>query len=270
MHKRPVLLLLVSLILMAAGLACRLASFSPQAEPTAAPTATLTPTLAPTFTPTPKVPRTVRVAPDGSGDIPTLNQAVAELAAGSTILLDAGTYELPETLLIEHSLTIQGMGKDVTAITSSDPNGVLDFSGPGNIVLQGIHFKYQGAEWSSAVEIANGGFEVRDCRFSGGGRDLEENIGGNGLTVKETGNGSVFDSHFIENQHHGLAIWDQVNALVENCIFESNGSSGLSFWDSSVGIVKDSESSNNMRSGFATQGQSSVTFEDNVAFNNES
>lgn len=259
-------IIIFSLILATASMGCGLTSIF-MTEPTATPlppTATPippTPTPIPP-TPTPAQPRTVTLRPDGSGDYPDLQTAVADLLSGSTILLDPGTYLLNESLVIDKSLTIQGAGYEATTVTGNSPDAVFKFAGPGNIVLEGINFTYTGTEWAYVVKIEDGGFDIQNCRFSGGVRNDENEIGGNGLYILGTGNGRVRNSIFEDNQHHGLSVGEQVNIVVENCTAQYNAHSGIGFWESSIGNVRYCLSSFN-ETGFSTNDMANVTFEGN-------
>jgi cytoskeletal protein RodZ len=66
---------------------------------TATPTPTPSPTDTPTITPTPE-PVTIHIAPDGSGDYPSLEGAVAVVPHDSTIVLDPGAHHLFRPLAV--------------------------------------------------------------------------------------------------------------------------------------------------------------------------
>ena len=133
--------------------------------------------------------------------------------------------------------------------------------------MQGINFTYTGYEWSYVVKIEGGGFDIRDCSFSGGARNTDQEIGGNGLFVLGSGNGSVRNCIFEGNQHHGLSIGDSVNILVEYCTAKDNLHSGIGFWESSAGTVRSCQSLYN-EDGFTTSDLTNVTFEENIAQGN--
>lgn len=247
----------------------RIAADQPAADPVATQATSLpaTPTSQPLPTAT-AMPRTVRVMPDGTGDFPTIQDAIAIVEDGATIILGAGTYTLTETLRISKSVTIQGAGSNETIITSAHTDGVLIFSGPGNINLQGIGFEYQGTEEAQAVTIEDAIFDIRACRFSKGVHNEETETGGNGLHIRGNSDGAIKNSWFNLNQLNGLAISDQSHALIEGSTFRSNSSYGLGFWDQSSGEVLDCASELNGKSGFSIQDEASVIFENNIAKNN--
>lgn len=184
-HQSRWLYLGICFTLLVLVMACRIPNPFSTSEPTPIPpTATIAPTATSIPTPTLRVPRTVTLSPNGSGDYPDLASAAADLLSGSTIILEAGTYQLDETLTIDKALTLQGAGSELTIITSSDPGGVFDYSADYQLVLKGISFIYEGTEWSNVGEIESGKFEIDDCLFSGGVRSASEGIGGNGLFIQ--------------------------------------------------------------------------------------
>ncbi len=242
-------------------------------QPAADPVATLAAPLPATPTPQPlptatAMPRTVRVMPDGTGDFPTIQDAIANLEDGATIILGAGTYTLTDTLRISKSVTIEGAGSNETIITSASADGVLIFSGPGNIILQGISFEYQGTAEANVMTIENGIFDIRACRFSKGVHNEEEEIGGNGLLIHGNSDGVIKNCWFNLNQLNGLAITDQSYALIESSTFRNNNAYGLGFWEQSSGEVRDCASELNAATGFSVQDEVTVIFENNTAKGN--
>jgi parallel beta-helix repeat protein len=232
----------------------------PLEEPS--PIVEVTPTQELPPTATPKTPRTVRVAADGSGDYPNLQAAIDDLVEGSTIMLDAGDYIIDETVQINKSLTIQGAGMDQTNLRNGQRDGVFLFAGPGKLDLKGITFLYTGIVSGQAAGIENGEFHIDDCRFTSTEKvELEE--GRNGLFVVGTSNGTIVNSRFDHNQRHGLSVSDQSNVVVEFSEFDHNDSYGVRYFEQSQGTVSNCTASNN-ESGFGATEQAEVLFENNA------
>jgi len=61
--------------------------------------------------------RSPYVAADGSGDYPTIEDAVANIDTGQTIYLGPGTFHLSDTLLVNFSFNLVGSGIDKTTVT---------------------------------------------------------------------------------------------------------------------------------------------------------
>lgn len=138
----------------------------------------------------------IYVTPDGRGDYPTLHEAVREAPSGATILLDAGTYELPAALDVFRSLRIVGAASSGTLITAAAPGHVLAFSGYGRLELRALTLRHTGGpddEPADVVLLRGGRATFADCVFqdavsgrvavrSGQGRSFEPR-GGAGLRV---------------------------------------------------------------------------------------
>lgn len=272
-NSKNLLLLCTCIGLAFFTLACILTSASPETETStlqATNTSVILPSPEPTLEPSPttKVPRTINLNPEGTGDYPDLPSAVADLMPGSTIILAPGNYNLSSSLQINNTLTIQGAGSDRTALVSNHETGVFDFFGPGKLVLNGISFVYNGTGWTYVGEVTDGEIDINDCKFSGGVRNYDQEIGGNGLFIQGSSTGIVRNSVFFNNDLNGVSIVDQSNIQVETSTFESNGSDGLGFWNDSTGTVRYCISKNNKNNGFSTDDQAEATFEDNFANNN--
>ena len=57
---------------------------------------------------------------------PTLAEQIAAAEENSTVVIPAGTYELPNTVVIPKGVTLKGAGKDQTTltITTTDGSGI--------------------------------------------------------------------------------------------------------------------------------------------------
>lgn len=265
--------LLVSVLLLsslACGV-CGLEAFLPRSVPSEVvevpreePTVSL-----PTITPIPpKMPRTVTLRADGSGDYPTLQSAVADLMAGSTITLEAGEFPITAPLEVNYSLTIRGQGMDSTIITGNTGPTMLKFTGPGSLVLENLAFSYRGSDHANILDVSDAELMVSNCRFSGAVRDLEQKTGGSGLVVRSASSGTIISSTFEDNMLHGVSLMGNANFLVSDSQFINSGQSGLLFSDDAIGEVRNCSSQYNGYHGFSTMERSNVLFENNLSFNN--
>jgi parallel beta-helix repeat protein len=225
------------------------------------------PTISPTDTP-PPAPVTVRIAPDGSGDYANLEAAVGAVPPGSTILLDAGTYQLAGSLEIAKSLSLQGAGMEQTLVTGSQGNQVVLFSGPGSFAAQDIEFRYEGTDPARVVTVDDGEIDIARCRFSGGIWSDAEKMGGDGLLLRGDTTGSIRGSRFEGNELSGIELKDQSQPLLEENVFRYNGKSGLIYFDQSGGMARRNESTANGLHGIEVREQTQPTLEDNTCNKN--
>ena len=223
-------------------------------------------TVAPT--PTPSGPRTVQVAPDGSGDYASLEEALEAVPAGSTILLDAGTYALASTLNIDKSIALRGAGMDVTFITGTAVEDMILVVGPGAFAAEGITFQYEGTEWSRVVKIEDAEIDIGGCRFTGAVWGEEDLTGGDGLLIKGDTTGSVRDSRFDGNGLHGLEVLGQSSPLLEGNVASENGQNGIHLADSVWSEVIGNECVNNGYHGIAVGDEAQPALRDNVCSDN--
>ncbi len=220
------------------------------------------PTISPTATP-PPAPVTVRLAPDGSGDYASLEAAVKAVPPGSTILLDAGTYQLAGSLEIAKSLSLQGAGMEQTLVTGDQGNQVVLFSGPGSFAAQDIEFRFEGTDPARVVTVDDGEIDIARCTFSGGIWSDAEKMGGDGLLLRGNTTGSIRGSLFEGNGLNGMELQDQSQPLLEDNVFRDNGKSGLIYFGQSGGTARRNESTANGLHGIEVRDQAQPILEDN-------
>lgn len=108
--------------------------------------------------------RVWHVAPDGSGDAPTIQAAVDSAAAGDTVELACGTY-FEHDIVVPREITLRSGGEDPSCATidAEDIGRVLSFDDvSGQPVLAGITLT--GAHLG-ALSCNSTRLEVRDCIF---------------------------------------------------------------------------------------------------------
>jgi parallel beta-helix repeat protein len=225
-----------------------------------------TATVAPTATPS--GPATVRVAPDGSGDYASLEQAVEAVPPGSTIHLAAGTYRLAAFLEIDKSLALRGAGMDQTFVAGTEGEQVVLFSGPGAFAAEGITFRYEGNSWGRVMNIEDAEIDIARCRFTGAVWGGQDRTGGDGLLLLGNTTGSVRDSRFEGNELHGIELQEQAQLVLEGNVAADNGQVGIRFADSTGGEAIGNESVGNGMHGISIRDQARPALEANIASDN--
>jgi len=206
---------------------------APTSTPRPTPTPKATPTPMPTPTPTrPTGPVTVRVAPDGSGDYPTIQEAVDAVAPGSTIYLNAGTYRLPK-LSVTKSLSLLGAGMDLTEIILEQETAT--FRGEGLFIVEDITFRQQRDSWN-VVWVEGGEIAFRRCRFTGGY---------DGLYLTGNTTGIVQDCEVVGNALNGISMGHYARPTLEGNRCVGNGHDGIIYVENAGGVARNNECSRN-------------------------
>ncbi|HSK27347.1 MAG TPA: right-handed parallel beta-helix repeat-containing protein, partial [Jiangellales bacterium] len=174
--------------------------------------------------------------------------ALAELAPGSTLRLVAGTYRLPDTLVLLQGVELRGAGAGSTVLTSSAPEAAVLVLTDEQVRLADLRAERTGTAVGSvviggpsssidldAVEVAGA---VADGAGSGGAGVLMSPAGepgpGRGTTLEVT------DSRFERNGSAGVALAGAHRASIQSSEFAGNGQCGVCFLDASDGAVRGS------------------------------
>jgi parallel beta-helix repeat protein len=226
----------------------------------------LQPALRPTGTPTPTPgPVTVRVAPDGSGDYPSLGAAIEVVSERSTLILDPGAYRLAEPLDIHKSLYLVGAGMDQTEIVSEAEEYVVRFSGDGSFSAEDLTFRHQGEAAADVVIVQGGEATFTRCRFTGAAY-VEGERGGSGLQLEGLTTGLVQDCVAEGNGTVGIFIGDQAQATLEANTCSDNGI-GIICGNRASGVARQNQCTGN-QIGIGIANQAQVTLEENVFSDN--
>jgi parallel beta-helix repeat protein len=204
----------------------------------------------------------IHLEADGSGDYSTLEKAIQHIAEGGTINLGAGTYRLSQPLEINKSISLIGVGMDQTIIAATTQYHVIDFSGEGPFVLQGLTVQLEGGGKANVVQVKNGEINFSDCRFKGDGNN------GPGLLVLTNAKGTVIDCESINNGMHGFSIQDQSQLILESNKCTNNEESGMAFFNNSQGTVRKNECTGN-KHGIYVADQAKVDLEENISSDNQ-
>jgi len=270
------LALLALLALVAAGCGGEDSPWATTTTGAAVTTTTTAPATTTTAgTTTTAAPTTVRVAADGSGDAPDLAAAVALVAPGGTVLLEAGEHRLAAPLAIDKPVTIRGAGSDQTTVLADQPPVLLTFAGPGQLVLEGVAFRYQGTEPADGLVIEGGAIAFTDVEVSGvvRGPDAtaespDAEAGGNGFLIRGDATGTLDRCTATDNQLQGFAFGGSSRVTVTSSTAAGNAQDGFLWELDSVGTAEGSTARDNGLHGFGTQGRASTTLTANTATGN--
>jgi hypothetical protein len=185
------------------------------------------------------------VRPDGTGDAPTIQAAIALAAAGDTILLAAGTFTGPGNRDVDFS------GKDVIVTSQSgSASTIIDCEGMGRafLLLAGETSAATISELTirngdspsilpgGAVYCINSSPTIRDCVF-------EQNVGGGDFFTGGGGaiyclnaahvtlDGCLFTENSVPSADGvgGAVAMDLSDATITNCVFDRNSTADTQF-----------------------------------------
>ncbi len=184
------------------------------------------PGLIPAPTPAP----IVTLAPNGSGDYASFEQAVAALPADAVIRLLPGEYRLKAPLSLDKPLRLIGAGMDDTAIVGYWEDHVLAYGAKGRFAAEGISFRHAGTTLANVVMVTSGEVAFKECRFSGGSseRRIESDSAddvsadGEGLVLRGPVTGRVIRCRIEHNAGRGLVVCDGPEVELEGNRCEAN------------------------------------------------
>ena len=143
---------------------------------------------------------------DGSAEAPfkTISKAAAAAAAGTTIVVGAGTY--PETVKLRAGISLRGAGS--TAVIIAPPTGQAGVvaDGAAAITLQG--FAVRGAG-NVGISVAHSSATVTDIAVSGTQRVTvkEKLVGGHGIQFTDATTVRLDHVTVRDNEGTGLLAW---------------------------------------------------------------
>jgi len=203
----------------------------------------------------------LRLEADGSGDLPTLEDALVQSPEGATITLGPGTYRLERAITVGGSLHLVGAGRDRTEIIAGVADWVLRFQGSGPFTATGITFRHDGDAPAEVVDVVSGEVLFQDCRFTGGVKEEGTGIG-NGLALGGSAGGEVSGSEFLDNGGFGILLWEQAQVVVRDNLIRASGT-GIAFFDDSGGKALNNEVVASERYGIYVDDRAAPTLEGN-------
>ncbi len=195
-------------------------------------------------------PAVVRLEADGSGDYPTLQDALEDVPAGAVIHLGPGTYRCEDgPFEVNRSLTLAGAGMDETRVVCDVYDHTLGFR-RGGLLASDITFAHEGASDADAVEVVGGQAEFYRCGFTGGTAARgDTSTTGSGLHAGGTAQVHVSDSLATGNRW-GISYTDHARGLTLRSRLTDNVIGLVVFGLGQVGAF-DCECSGNGNTGIA-------------------
>jgi parallel beta-helix repeat protein len=197
----------------------------PSATVEAMPTDTAVPEASPTAQSTPiataDAPLTLKINADGSGDLPSLAEAAAYAAPGSTIELSAGEFVLLDTLVIEKALAISGAGMDQTAIVAHGAEAGLQYGGDGLLSISDLTIKHAGAAAADLLSVFSGEVELSGCRLLGAPIS-PRGLYGAGLFVLDEAIVRAGGCEFIDNGGAGILLIRDAQITLKDSLVSAN------------------------------------------------
>ncbi len=173
------------------------------------------------------------VSADGSGDVPTIQEAIDSCISGDTVMLAAGTYTGEGNRDLDfNGKNIVLMGDDSSSPkvidcegSESDPHIGLWLQSGEDItaLVQGVVFEnaYDTAFYDrAALKLQAASLTMRNC--------VVQYNTGNGVFADYNSTLHLFDCHALNNTENGVNT--QANTVIDSCHFYSNGSDGVR-WD---------------------------------------
>ena len=178
---------------------------------------------------------------------------LASLDQGSTITLAAGTHDVSETLLVQVGITVQGVSRDDTTISSTAGDAAIAVFGDGALDLRDLTLRHVGPKRSSGILTFAAPVEVRNARVTGAVAD-EDGVGGVGLLLSAsqildadgetlgTGDGAlsaiVTDTEVAGNGFAGIVLAGGLQGALDGNVVTGNGGCGICFFDGATGFAR--------------------------------
>ena len=231
------------------------------------------PPLPPSIEPVPPTvpipPGALVVAPDGSGNLRSLEEAVQQARPGAVIYLKAGIHRLKHPLVIDKPLTLIGEGMETTRIVCDGEECVVKFSGNGLFSVSDIAFVHEGARWGDAVQANMGEIRFYRCLFTGGVRDEANQRGGDGLWLYGTARGDVRECVALRNAGMGIRVSGKAQPTLEGNTCRENKRSGIAYFGNAGGVARSNECTGNGKDGIYVDSTACPMLRENRCWGNK-
>ena len=192
--------------------------------------------------------RVIHLKADGTGDYPTLQDAITAAPEGTVIVLAAGTYLQTRPLVITKPLRLIGEGMDSTTIVSNAADCVMSVTTTGLFSMTGIAFQYQGEGPADVVVIEATSLEIVSCSFSGA-VEAPPRRSWAGLRILGQTMGTVRGCIASGNTGEGITLEDQARVVLEGNRCVENAGCGIAFLGNASGRVSGNECASNGQAG---------------------
>jgi parallel beta-helix repeat protein len=212
-------------------------------------------------------PAEVWIYVDGSGDYPTIDAAVAAVAAGTTVHLGPGEFKLRQRIAVNSSLNLIGSGMDGASKTTLTCSGPVLEVDSATFSVQDIRFVCTAAGGAvNVMDVDDGVVDVARCYFTGG---RKWTTAGDGLCLHGTTTATVKDSIFTSNGGYGILADDQANVILDHNTCTSNGESGIGGQGNAAMVVTNNTCSENKYDGVYLHDNASGTVRGNTCLNHQ-
>lgn len=194
---------------------------------------------------------TVRLRP---GD--DLARELSRLAPGSTARLAAGTYRLRAPLVLLSGVTVRGVGRDRTTVTSTAAgSSVLVLTGE-RTELRDLALRHTGRRQASVLTGGpSSSVVLTSARLAGARGSGRASAAGVGSAVtmtardgEDTDRGTtleVTDTELVDNTASGILLAGAHRASVRGAVFRDNAQCAVCFAGASSGVVRRSTFTDN-------------------------
>jgi hypothetical protein len=177
-----------------------------------------------------------------------LAQVLAQVAPGSTLILQAGTYSITRSLVFLDGVTVRGAGRDTTQVKASAPDAALVVMTAGLVEISDLRIELDAAVPASGIVAAPQSLLKLSAMSVSGATATPAGLGGAGVQMSGSATDGparattleVTDSQFDHNAWAGIAVGGGHRASILRGSFTGNGQCGACFLDVSSGSVQDS------------------------------
>lgn len=179
--------------------------------------------------------------------------AVAQLPAGSTIVLGPGTHHVDDVVVLLSPITIRGSGVTDTVLESDAADYAVLAIADGLVTLGNLTLRHTGKTPASVVLAGPSASVVVTASTVTGGVADPDGTGGAGILMYDTETRQrraatsleVTDSTFAGNGSAGIVLTGGHVASIASSTFTGNKQCGVCFLDASGGSVQDSTFTDN-------------------------
>lgn len=210
------------------------------------------------------------VAADGTGDVRTLADALAQASAGAVVEVRPGRYR--ERLVLHTAITIRGTGRREAVILEAEDAHGLEVRAAG-VVVRGITIRSTATAADSAcvaVDVADGDLLLDDCEVESEGLAGLAVHGASASAVvrhsrvRGSGDGGVFvydgasvrleDADVCDHARAGLVVGEHARAAALRSRLSRNGGSGVHLFADGTATLDDCDLTGNTNMGIAVDG----------------
>lgn len=200
-------------------------------------------------------------------------QFIRNAEAGGTVRLSAGTFILPRKLTLTNDVEIIGAGQDQTIIQSSARDSVIEFIGPGSLVISDLALEHTGSLAADVLSVGSGTVNITNIVVRGAVFSQEMNQHGmnpgEGLRFWGSARGTVRDAFVHDNENNGIWVQDQATINILDSRLENNGESGIGYGGRAQGTANYNTIVSNNSHGILVTDRATPTLRGNTLRNNE-